>query len=101
MFVNNYLFEYLFSVLWGIYLAVSSWVIVSGEAHGLRPAAPTPTPARHHSDHLHVVLQQEVSTNQKSSGKIKRRHYLSDHLPESFSLASILAEQDVHHQEGL
>ena len=26
---------------------------------------------------------------------------MSDHLPESFSLASILAEQGVHHQEGL
>ena len=30
----------------------------------------------------------------------KKRH-MSDHLPESFSLASILAEQGVHHQEGL
>ena len=26
---------------------------------------------------------------------------MSDHLPESFSLASILAEQGMHHQEGL
>ena len=26
---------------------------------------------------------------------------MSDHLPESFSLASILAEQGLHHQEGL
>ena len=26
---------------------------------------------------------------------------MSDHLPESFSLASILAEQCMHHQEGL
>ena len=26
---------------------------------------------------------------------------MSDHLPESFSLASILAEECVHHQEGL
>ena len=26
---------------------------------------------------------------------------MSDHLPESFSLASILVEQGVHHQEGL
>ena len=26
---------------------------------------------------------------------------MSNHLPESFSLASILAEQDIHHQEGL
>ena len=30
-----------------------------------------------------------------------KRHHLSDHLPESFSLASILAEQGMHHQEGL
>ena len=28
MFVSNYLFEYLFSVLWGIYLAVDSWIIL-------------------------------------------------------------------------
>ena len=41
------------------------------------------------------------TTNQKSSGKVKRRHHMSDNLPESFSLASILAEQGVHHQEGL
>ena len=27
------------------------------------------------------------------SRKVKRRHHMSDHLPESFSLASILAEQ--------
>ena len=40
------------------------------------------------------------TTNWKSSGKVKRRHHMSDHLPESFSLASILAEQGVHHQEG-
>ena len=26
---------------------------------------------------------------------------MSEHLPESFSLATILAEQGVHHQEGL
>jgi len=26
---------------------------------------------------------------------------MSDHLPESFSLASILDEQGVHYQEGL
>ena len=37
----------------------------------------------------------------KSSRKVKRRHHMSNHLPESFSLASILAEQGVHHQEGL
>ena len=29
------------------------------------------------------------------------RHHMSDHLPESFPLAFILAEQGVHHQEGL
>ena len=28
-------------------------------------------------------------TNRKSSGKVKRRHHMSDHLPESFCLASI------------
>ena len=33
--------------------------------------------------------------------KVKRRHYISNHLPESFFLASILAEQGMHHQEGL
>ena len=44
----------------------------------------------------------------ESSGKVKRRHHLSDHLPESFSPAFTLAEQGitlaeqgVHHQEGL
>ena len=42
-----------------------------------------------------------ASTNQKSLGKVKRKPHLSDYLPESFSLASILAEQGVHHQEGL
>ena len=35
------------------------------------------------------------------SGKLKRRHHMSNHLPESSSLASILTEQGVHHQEGL
>ena len=33
--------------------------------------------------------------------KTKMRHHMSNHLPESFSLASILAEQGMHHQEGL
>ena len=31
--------------------------------------------------------------------KVKRRYYISNHLPESFSLASILAEQGMHYQE--
>ncbi|XP_070228490.1 mitochondria-eating protein isoform X7 [Bos mutus] len=34
-------------------------------------------------------------------GKGQRRHHMSDHLPESSSLASILAEQGLHHQERL
>ena len=34
-------------------------------------------------------------------GKVKRRYHMSDHLPESFSLASVLAERGVHRQEGL
>ena len=33
-------------------------------------------------------------------GKVKRRHHVSIHFPESLSLASILAERCVHHQEG-
>ena len=41
------------------------------------------------------------TANRKSLGKVKKRHRKSDHLPESSSLASILAEQGVHHQEGL
>ena len=45
-------------------------------------------------------LRVETTTNQKCSGKVKRRRHLSYHLPESFSLAYILAEQRVHHQEG-
>ena len=36
----------------------------------------------------------------KSLGKVKRRHHMSDHLPESSSMAPILAEQCVSHQEG-
>ena len=39
--------------------------------------------------------------HQESSGKVKMRQHMSNHLPESFSLALILAEQGVHHQEGL
>ena len=33
--------------------------------------------------------------------KVKKRHHMSHHLLESSSLASILAEQGVHYQEGL
>ena len=40
------------------------------------------------------------STNQSSSGKVERRRHVSYHLPEPFSLESILPEQCVHHQEG-
>ena len=29
--------------------------------------------------------------------KVKRRHHMSEHRPESFSLASILAEEGVYH----
>ena len=37
----------------------------------------------------------------EESGKVKRRHHMSDDLPESFSLAAILAEQCMHNKEGL
>ena len=40
-----------------------------------------------------------MTTNWKSLGKVKRRHHMSDHLPESFSLAAILAEQCMHNKE--
>ena len=88
---------------------VEKWsqVILLEEAHWLKP----PTLARHHSNYLHgVVLPQEVlvrnmeliSLHQpKSLVKVKMRHHMSNHVPESFSLASILAEQGVHHQEGV
>ena len=36
----------------------------------------------------------------EESGKGQRTHHVSDHVPESFLLASILAEPCVHHQEG-
>ena len=39
--------------------------------------------------------------NRKSSVKVKRRCQVSNHLPESFLLESILDEQCMHHQEGL
>ena len=39
--------------------------------------------------------------NCKSSGKVKRRCHVSNRLPESFSLESILDEQCMRHQEGL
>ena len=72
-----------------------------GEAHWRKP----PTLARHHSNHLHEVLLRNTELinhhRPESSGKVKRRHHMSDHLPEAFSLASILAEQGGHHQEGL
>ena len=37
----------------------------------------------------------------RSLGEIPRRLHMSDHIPESFSLASIWPEVGVHHQEGL
>ena len=44
---------------------------------------------------------EELRTNKSPPmGKVKRRSHVSNHLPESSSLASILAEQRVHHQEG-
>lgn len=36
-----------------------------------------------------------------SLGKVKMRHHMSGHLPESFSGTFILATQGMHHQEGL
>ena len=60
-----------------------------------------PTLAGHHSNHLHELFHDGRSTNWKSSGKVKRRHHMSDHFPESFLLASISTEQGMHHQEGL
>ena len=52
-----------------------------------------PTLARHRSNHLHELFYDRRScTNRKSSGKVKRRHRLSVHFPESLLLASILAE---------
>ena len=57
-----------------------------------------------------VVLQQEVLVRNRELislhqpeefGKGQKETHLSNHLPESFSLASILAEQGLHHQEGL
>ena len=59
-----------------------------GDAHWLKP----PTLARHHSNHLHELFY-ETTTHQKSSGNVKRRHHMSNHLPESFTLPCILAEQ--------
>ena len=51
------------------------------------------------------VLVRNTGTNKppptQSSGKVKKWHQVSQHLPESSSLASILAEQGVHHPEGL
>ena len=44
--------------------------------------------------------QTNRTTNPKSLGKVKGRHHVSDHFPGSSSLASILAKQCVHHQEG-
>ena len=44
----------------------------------------------------------EQGTNEAPpNGKVKWWHHLSDHLPESFSMTSILDEQCVHHQKGL
>ena len=41
-----------------------------------------------------------LSHHQPEEFRRGRRYYMSDHLPELFSLASILAEQGMHHQEG-
>ena len=40
----------------------------------------------------------QATTNRKSSEKVARRCHVCFHLPESFSLASILTEQCMHHQ---
>ena len=52
---------------------------------------------------LQAIIAQKygATTNRKSSGKVKRRHHVSVHFPESLSLASILAGQCEHHQERL
>jgi len=43
------------------------------------------------------------TNNPPPTGRVQERAkgHVSDHLPESFSLASILAEQGMPHQEGL
>ena len=51
-------------------------------------------PSKEHGIKLPTTL------SRKSSGKVKRRHHVSHHLPES-SLASILTEQCECPQEGL
>ena len=42
-----------------------------------------------------------ATTNRMSLGKVERRHLVSVHFPESLSLASILSERFVRHQERL
>ena len=40
------------------------------------------------------------AANRKRAGEGKRRRHVSDHVPQAFSLASILAEPCVRHPEG-
>ena len=79
---------------------------VLGEAHWRKP----PTLARHHCNHVWVILWQAVPAKNtelishhqpEEFGKSQKETHASLHLPESFSLASILAEQCLSHQEGL
>ena len=73
-------------------------VITLEEAHWLKP----PTLARHHTTICMSYFMtggpgkeqgtSKLPPTQESSGKVKRRRHMSDHLPESF-WASILAEQ--------
>ena len=41
------------------------------------------------------------ANNPSPTGRVQERSKVSDHLPESCLLASILAERGMHHQEGL
>ena len=80
----------------------SSQVWVLGEAHDWsRP----PWPGAIVTICMSCFMTGDPETNKPPAtgrvGERLRRHHVSDHLPESFSLASILAEPGVHHQEGL
>ena len=83
-------------------------MILLGEAHWLKP--PTLVRPFRSGPFAWVVLWQEIlvrntdlksHTNWKSLGKVERRHHVQVHFPESLTLASILAEWCVHHQERL
>ena len=66
-----------------------------GETHWLK----LPSLARYHRNHLRELFNDRRSwsgtelTSHHQPGKVKRRHHVSDHFPESSLLASILTEQ--------